>query len=128
MPSGWQRFTILEHDHPFLHWDLLLDNGETLTTWRLQQRPCSDEWIAAERLPDHRRIYLDYEGPVSGDRGVVSQWLTARYRVSGNPISDADVNTPDDAARHCIDLADCRLGQRAVCRTGADGLQWRFES
>lgn len=28
----------------------------------------------AEPLPDHRLFYLDYEGPVSGNRGVVTQW------------------------------------------------------
>lgn len=25
-----------------------------------------------ERLPDHRRLYLNYEGPISGDRGEVT--------------------------------------------------------
>jgi hypothetical protein len=25
-------------------------------------------------LPDHRKLYLDYEGPISGDRGEVAQW------------------------------------------------------
>lgn len=124
MPSGWQRLTILEHDHPFLHWDLLLDNGETLTTWRLLQRPAGDAWIPAERLPDHRRIYLDYEGPVSGDRGVVQQLLTARYCEIDESTRADDAPTDD----RCLQLADCRLGQRAVCRTVAGRLQWRFES
>ncbi|MCR9201304.1 MAG: hypothetical protein NXI04_21895 [Planctomycetaceae bacterium] len=124
MPSGWQRFTILEHDHPFLHWDLLLDNGQTLTTWRLKQRPCSDEWIAAERLPDHRRIYLDYEGPVSGGRGAVSRLLTARYCAAG----DMALLSSQEPRESQIELAECWLGRRAVCRAGGDGLQWRFES
>ncbi|MCY2983369.1 MAG: hypothetical protein NTY15_06985 [Planctomycetota bacterium] len=29
----------------------------------------------AKQLPDHRAIYLTYEGPVSGNRGMVSQIL-----------------------------------------------------
>ena len=28
----------------------------------------------ALQMPDHRRLYLDYEGPVSGGRGSVTRW------------------------------------------------------
>lgn len=82
------QFTILEHDHPWLHWDLLLDDGEPrIPTWRLAEPVCSGEGatgddvirIAAELLENHRREYLDYEGPVSGDRGQVTQWDTGLY-------------------------------------------------
>ncbi len=27
------RFAILNHDHPFLHWDLLLEDGDRCRTW-----------------------------------------------------------------------------------------------
>ena len=69
------RFAILCHDHPFVHWDVLLEAGGACRTWRLLDSPERDmtTW-RAEQLADHRLIYLDYEGPVSGDRGVVSQW------------------------------------------------------
>jgi hypothetical protein len=68
------RFAVLTHDHPVLHWDLMLDNGEVLRTWRLSHPPDADEDVLAEPLPDHRRAYLDYEGPVSGGRGEVRRW------------------------------------------------------
>ncbi|MBS0204614.1 MAG: hypothetical protein JSS49_17050 [Planctomycetes bacterium] len=68
------RFAILTHDQPFLHWDFLLEHGGSCRTWRLSQPPLTSDRIVAEALPDHRLVYLDYEGPVSGDRGVVSQW------------------------------------------------------
>ncbi|HEY7329718.1 MAG TPA: DNA polymerase ligase N-terminal domain-containing protein [Gemmataceae bacterium] len=68
------RFVILEHDHPMLHWDLMLEVGSILRTWRLQTPPCSSESIAAMAVFDHRLLYLDYEGPVSGDRGRVVRW------------------------------------------------------
>jgi hypothetical protein len=29
--------------------------------------------VAAEELDDHRLAYLDYQGPISGDRGIVSR-------------------------------------------------------
>ena len=33
------RFVILEHDHPVVHWDLMLEAGEALRTWRLAAPP-----------------------------------------------------------------------------------------
>jgi hypothetical protein len=68
------RFAILNHDHPFMHWDLLIEQGEQLLSWRLLREPANSVWISAEALPPHRKIYLTYEGPVSGGRGTVSQW------------------------------------------------------
>lgn len=68
------RFAVLAHDHPFLHWDFLLEQGESCRTWRLMQSPDTPGDIPAEALADHRPMYLDYEGPVSGDRGTVTQW------------------------------------------------------
>jgi hypothetical protein len=68
------RFVILEHDHPYLHWDLMLEVGDRLRTWRLAQPPEQDKTISATFLADHRRLYLDYEGPLSGDRGRVVRW------------------------------------------------------
>ncbi len=74
-----RRFVILEHDHPFLHWDLLLEEECSARTWRLLRKPCLGESIAAEPLPDHRLMYLDYEGVVSGDRGSVKRFLAGTY-------------------------------------------------
>ena len=68
------RFVVLEHDHPYLHWDLMLETGDVLRTWRLASPPESGKTIAAIFLADHRRMYLDYEGAVSGNRGRVSRW------------------------------------------------------
>ncbi|MBI1347968.1 hypothetical protein GC163_16965 [bacterium] len=68
------RFAILTHDHPFLHWDLLLEAGPVCRTWRLLSSPEDVRPIVAEAIPDHRLKYLDYEGPVSGNRGAVTRW------------------------------------------------------
>lgn len=76
------RFVILEHDHPELHWDLMLESGAVLRTWRLAVPPrASGERIAAIALPDHRLAYLDYEGPVSGNRGTVTRWDAGCYEA-----------------------------------------------
>jgi len=75
------RFVILTHDHPHLHWDFMLDVDGTLKTWRLETEPVPGESFetVVERLPDHRLAYLDYEGPVSNNRGTVTRWDCGEY-------------------------------------------------
>jgi DNA polymerase Ligase (LigD) len=75
------RFVILEHDHPYLHWDLMLESGDVLRTWRLAAQPTTGTSMAATNLFLHRKLYLDYEGPVSGQRGSVSRWDAGSYSV-----------------------------------------------
>ncbi|MGL4552565.1 MAG: DNA polymerase ligase N-terminal domain-containing protein [Gemmataceae bacterium] len=64
------RFVLLHHDHPSPHYDLMLEAGDALWTWRLA-RPPGAVPQPAERIADHRQMYLDYDGPVSGGRGEV---------------------------------------------------------
>jgi len=69
------RFVVLQHDHPEgLHWDFMLDQGDSLATWSLPMPPANEHVVAARSLADHRREYLEYEGSVSGDRGTVVRW------------------------------------------------------
>jgi len=68
------RYVILEHDHPVRHWDFMLESGDVLRTWRLAAPPSPGGAVAAEPSSDHRRAYLDYEGPVGGGRGTVTRW------------------------------------------------------
>jgi hypothetical protein len=68
------RFVILDHDWPVPHWDLMLEVGDVLRTWRLASLPAAEQVSAAEAIGDHRLAYLTYEGPVSGDRGRVIAW------------------------------------------------------
>src|SRR2546423_2676596 len=73
------RFVVLEHDHPTLHWDLMLEVGDVLWTWRLEAPPEQGRTVSATRTFDHRLVYLDYEGPVSGNRGVVKRHDRGEY-------------------------------------------------
>lgn len=114
------QFAILEHDHPFLHWDLFLDVGEneTLKTWRLLSPPSTGTWIAAEPLPDHRRIYLDYEGEVSGNRGSVKRIARGQYQ---------ELASSSEGERH-FKITNCKLGKQATYRLQPDGSpEWRFD-
>ncbi|MSU76525.1 MAG: hypothetical protein EXS16_00365 [Gemmataceae bacterium] len=80
MEQHMPRFVILEHDHPVLHWDLMLEAGGVLRTWRLAEAPTAAACaIVAEPLPDHRLAYLDYEGSVSDNRGRVKRWDSGTF-------------------------------------------------
>lgn len=68
------RFAVLDHDWPHPHRDLLLERGGVLKAWRLPPAFDLTSPLPAVALGDHRPAYLDYEGPVAGDRGRVSRW------------------------------------------------------
>lgn len=73
------RYAVLHHDHPFEHWDLLLETPQLCWTWRLLDPPDTAGIIRAERIADHRAWYLTYRGAVSGNRGTVTPWDTGRF-------------------------------------------------
>jgi hypothetical protein len=88
------RFVLLYHECPPSfgkpsHWDLMLEQNGFLMTWSLADLPAN--WRTppghsltepdAIRLPNHRLEYLDFEGPVSGDRGHVSRVDRGEYVV-----------------------------------------------
>jgi hypothetical protein len=84
------RFVLLYHECPPSlgkpsHWDLMLERDGVLLTWNLSQLPAAwvgaAETIVATRIADHRIAYLDYEGPVSGDRGTVTRVDQGEYEV-----------------------------------------------
>lgn len=81
------RFVILEHDHPHRHWDFMLETGNVLATWRLPQPPGPEpQTMTVERIGDHRVMYLDYEGPLSQNRGSVTRWDAGTFAVEIGPL------------------------------------------
>ncbi len=63
------------------HWDLMFEIAGQLRTWSIPQTPRPGVTVMAELLADHRLAYLDYEGPVSGNRGSVSRVDRGTYNV-----------------------------------------------
>ena len=122
------RFVVLEHDHPELHWDLMLEAGAVLRTWRLHAPPpltlpsppaaggegrVRGGAVRASPSFDHRLAYLDYEGPVSGGRGTVTRWDAGTFTW---------VDAGDGVA---VRLEGARLRGRACIESdGAGG--WRL--
>lgn len=66
-----RRFVVLEHTWDGVHWDVMIESGGTLATWAVASPLVAGHEQPARRLADHRPVYLDYEGPISGDRGSV---------------------------------------------------------
>jgi hypothetical protein len=84
------RYVILLHELPAgqklarggtTHWDLMLEWGTVLRTWALSCEPALGLTCDAQQLADHRLAYLEYEGPVSGNRGHVTRWDAGEYEI-----------------------------------------------
>jgi DNA polymerase Ligase (LigD) len=116
------RYVILRHELPGsqrggVHWDFMLEHGPMLRTWALSEEPSAGQEIRADVLVDHRPFYLDYEGPISGDRGTVSRWDAGEYEL----VSDTPVNV-------VTQLRGTRLTGLAALRTDSVGShRWIFE-
>lgn len=104
------RYVILEHDHPFPHWDFMLEAGGRLRAWRLLECPEAGRTIRAEALGDHRAMYLDYEGPVGGGRGTVKRWDGGTHAV-----------LEKEDGKVAVALEGERLGGRALLERDAAG-------
>lgn len=102
------RFVLLLHECPKrkprpTHCDLMFDVGYSLSTWALATLPhdwrdlfdepqltfASTNEIEVDQLPDHRTAYLDYEGPVSSDRGSVRRLDSGTYTTASGPYEFA---------------------------------------
>lgn len=78
------RFVVLFHQTPpgyprADHWDFMLEAAGGLRTWALPAAPAAGQTLVAEQLADHRAEYLSFEGPLSGERGSVTQWDAGTY-------------------------------------------------
>lgn len=109
------RFAILTHDYPTLHWDLLLEWEGTLRTFRLPAPPDGSSKCAALLLPDHRLLYLDYEGPVSGNRGEVIGWDRGELEW-----------LEQEPGRMAVRARGARLHGILRLRANADRAEWEF--
>lgn len=109
-PAPTRRYVVLYHETPVgaardNHWDLMLETGRALRTWALSCEPRDNVAIDAEQLADHRVEYLDYEGPISGDRGSVTRWDAGTFEI----VSETDIEL-------VLELCGQRLMGRAMLR------------
>lgn len=109
------QFVILTHDWPAPHWDFLVEVANALRAWRLLAEPTAGTDIPAEPNFDHRKLYLDYEGPVSGGRGNVTRWDSGTCDWLG-----------EDAEQVEIELRGGKVCGRANLRREASGWVFRL--
>ena len=81
-PSSPLRYVVLRHeDVPEPHFDLMFESesGGDLATWRSPVWPLQDQ-TKLVHLGEHRRAYLEFEGPISGGRGQVRRVAAGNFR------------------------------------------------
>lgn len=83
------RTVVLRHDRhgaaSHFDWLLAVDDPPVrpLLTWRCEDRPdlaAAGEALAAQRIEPHRTAYLEFEGPLSGNRGTVQRIADGVWR------------------------------------------------
>jgi hypothetical protein len=95
------RFVVLHHtgaeEGGGGHFDLMVEvPGERkLMTWRVGVSPegwgeAEDGDVGAVRIADHRKVYMTYEGEISGGRGEVKRVAEGTAEIVG--IVDAQVS------------------------------------
>jgi hypothetical protein len=115
----------------------MFESGDSLRTWALLELPrgwqpaqshtaaihagcavaSAVNIVEAEALGDHRREYLEYEGPVSGERGQVTR------------IDSGDFETIDESRKSWqVELCGEHLRGRVTLEAGPEGANsWTLE-
>lgn len=79
------KFVIHHHRTVPDHYDLMFEQGESLLSFRIAEDDIGalidGRHVTAEKIQDHRKDYLSYEGPVSCDRGHVEIVDSGEYRL-----------------------------------------------
>ena len=70
------RFAILLHktDQSNSHYDLLFEDDMSLLSWKMEDCPFIEKkWLNIKKNFPHRKLYLDYEGEIYNNRGIVER-------------------------------------------------------
>ncbi len=68
------QFVVQRHEASGgVHWDLMVEQADALATWQLPVAPeqIAGVPIAIERIADHEKRFLTYEGPLRSHIGSV---------------------------------------------------------
>jgi hypothetical protein len=113
------RMVLLRHELPdgTGHFDWMVESSPAggLITFRVGVRidlPESTQFDA-EPIGEHRREYLDYEGPVSGDRGTVVRVAIGTVEYAREEPSRIEIRGGFNAASNLF------VGRKS-------GLRWKF--
>lgn len=106
------QYVILAHTvGGATHFDLLLEElgQERLRTLQLERWPLKPgESCPCRELPRHRRVYLEYEGEISGGRGFVKRVDSGTWRLEGQEFVLASKQT----GRHRLEMKEGAIFHR----------------
>lgn len=141
------RMVLLEHTLPDgqRHWDWLIERpdggaGGLLISYRVEQRidhvgGGEGRSFGAVRMADHRRLYLAYEGEVSGGRGRVVRVATGEVmgvteRAGAIVVEGSFGDVGTDEGGGCVGVRG-RVWRGVWldegCVPGGHEQAWRFE-
>ena len=89
-----KRFVIQEHRRDDdVHWDLMLEAGDVLLTWRLDIPPAQITVHPGEavRISDHPLRFLTYQGPVNKGKGMVKIADKGTYKTENETVSNLEI-------------------------------------
>ncbi|MCZ7633282.1 MAG: hypothetical protein M5U20_07350 [Phycisphaerales bacterium] len=110
------RTVVLEHTLPdgSRHFDWLMEPAEpgpdatdedrSLLAFRLAARVDAPSIVSflAEAMPDHRRLYLQHEGAISGERGTVVRVAAGSCRIVRRSPADIEVEVAFSGRRRVL--------------------------
>jgi len=114
---------------------VLREVASVLRTWELRELPTA--WAAllgevagsaaVKALPllDHRLAYLDYEGSISGDRGIVRCCDRGTYELVQQEIPEQEIPGHETRERLTVELAGGLL--HGTVRLTCQGQNWTLE-
>ena len=112
-----RQYVTLKHTTPKgIHRDFMLEFGEILATWRIEIGPekLPDRPAAAEKIFDHPKKFLSYEGPVNNGTGSVVREDKGVYKL----ISESDGRLEIEISAEAVS------GKFLLERIS--GSQWKF--
>ena len=95
MSEEYNKFVIQKHiKGGDIHWDLMLESGVCLWTWRIDKGPGQILQSSAKaiRIFDHPLKFLSYEGTVNNGKGNVHIAEFGTYKINSQSDDVIEIN------------------------------------
>ena len=90
------RFVLHHHITEPDHHDLMVEHGDILLTWRIASEEIANlekhQPVQGERIQDHHKKFLEYEGPLSPGKGRVEKIDTGTCKITSLQENSIDIS------------------------------------
>lgn len=115
----WHEVSDGDKFHRASHYDFMLEADGVLRTWALERWPIeSGQSVAATRLTDHRVAYLEYQGPISGNRGTVCRVDQGEYQLLDSATAQVKLHLVSKQCEGCFVIERGYLSKSQALKTG----------